>query len=529
MNRNVQPRFRRHTARRLLSAVFSLLLLPALAHATELVNDGWSDGQAAVFQAGFVSGEIGAARFVPAGPCPCSVRNVTLLYGGAVATRTVRLHLWEDGAGGWVPGPELFTWDYELTGADDAIQLIDLSGDGVFVNGPFRVGIEFLDGGLPSIARDDDGDIQGGSNSIRDSLLGWVDSSLLGLTGDWIIRAEIEEQGDLANELKNDSWPPSLAAHFQGGFVVGEAAAVRLVPPGPCPCVLNGVSVLIGGAPGFGDFGLRIWDDAALNDEPGALIYSQDMQLAAADAALNIIPLALEEIVVNGPFRVGFEMLNAGFPSVARDDDGITAGVNFIDEQTLGWVDSGSLGVTGDWIVRAAVTNQDLETASLGYDDWDAITLPAFQGGFVAGEIAAVRLVPDIPCPCVVQGVRLMFGGAPGNAPVTLRIWQDGGAVAPGAEVYSVPLVLAANDLALTALDLSAAGVVVSGPFRVGIEFGAAGAPSVARDHDGILPGLNFIFDDSATWSDATSSAVAGDWIIRATIVPETLFSSGFE
>ena len=81
----------------------------------------------------------------------------------------------------------------------------------------------------------------------------------------------------------------------------------------------------------------------------------------------------------------------------------------------------------------------------------------------------------------------------------------------------------------MTALDLSGAGVVVSGPFRVGIEFGAAGAPSVARDHDGILPGLNFIFDDSATWSDATSSAVAGDWIIRATIVPELLFESGFE
>ena len=57
--------------------------------------------QPAVFQGGFVSGEIGAARFVPAGPCPCFVSQVTLLYGGDNLTRTVRLHIWEDGAGEW--------------------------------------------------------------------------------------------------------------------------------------------------------------------------------------------------------------------------------------------------------------------------------------------------------------------------------------------------------------------------------------------------------------------------------------------
>ena len=71
--------------------------------ATELINDGWSDGQTAVFQGGFISGEIGAARFVPDGPCPCFVKQVTLLYGGASATRTVRVHVWEDGAGAWTP------------------------------------------------------------------------------------------------------------------------------------------------------------------------------------------------------------------------------------------------------------------------------------------------------------------------------------------------------------------------------------------------------------------------------------------
>ncbi len=349
------------------------------------------------------------------------------------------------------------------------------------------------------------------------------------MTGDWIIRATVEEQGDLVNELKNDSWSPTLVAHFQDGFVAGETAAVRMTPVGPCPCSVDGVSVLIGGAPGFADIGLRIWDDSAETDQPGALLYSYDYQLDAANATLNIIPLSQELISVTGPFRLGFEMLNAGVPSVARDDDGITPGVNFIDEDPRGWLESSTLGLTGDWITRAVVTNQNLETSALGHDNWDELTLPAFQDGFLAGEIAAVRLEPDIPCPCLVQGVRLMFGGAAGSEPVTLHIWDDGGAVTPGMQLFSLPLVLEANGLALNAIDLSATPILVNGPFRVGIEFGSAGAPSVARDHDGTVPSRNFIRDESPTWVDATTAGVTGDWIIRASIITETMLNSGFE
>jgi hypothetical protein len=498
------------------------------ANATVLINDGWSDGQSAAFQGGFVAGEIGAARFSPAGPCPCFVRQITLLYGGALSTRTIRLHVWEDGAGTWSPGLEILAGDFELTAANDALQLIDLSASGIFVNGPFRVGIEFLDDGLPAIARDADGDIQADTNFIFASGLGWVESSLLRVTGDWIIRATIEEQGDLADELKNDSWPPSLVAHFQGGFTAGEAAAVRMIPAGPCPCSVGAVSVLIGGAPGFADIGLRIWDDSTLTDDPGSLLHAQDLSLAA-NSTLNIIPLGAESISVNGPFRVGFEMLNTGFPSVARDDDGITAGVNFIDDQADGWVDSASKGLLGDWITRAVVTNQNLETSVLGYDNWNDVEFPVFQEGFSGGEIAAVRLVPSIACPCIVQGLRLMFGGTEGGAEVTLKIWEDGGALNPAAEVYSASMELTANDLALNAIDLSSAGIRVNGPFRVGVEFTTAGLPSVARDHDGTVPGRNFIYTDAATWVDATAEGVTGDWIIRASVIPNTLFLSGFE
>jgi hypothetical protein len=122
-----------------------------------------------------------------------------------------------------------------------------------------------------------------------------------------------------------------------------------------------------------------------------------------------------------------------------------------------------------------------------------------------------------------------MFGGASGSADVTLRFWDDSGVVDPGSLLFSIPLTLTANDLALNAIDLSTTPVLVNGPFRVGVEFASPGAPSVARDHDGTVPGRNFIFSDSVTWVDATTQGVTGDWIIRASIIPEAVFNSSFE
>jgi len=69
----------------------------------------------------------------------------------------------------------------------------------------------------------------------------------------------------------------------------------------------------------------------------------------------------------------------------------------------------------------------------------------------------------------------------------------------------------------------------VNGPFRVGVQFSAAGAPSVARDHDGTVPGRNFIYTDTPAWVDSTTQGVTGDWIIRASVIGDTVFDSGFE
>ena len=158
---------------------------------TVLQNDGWSDGQNAAFQGGFVAGEIGAVRLVPGQPG--DIEQIELLFGGSTAQQTVTLHIWDDSAEQINPGALLFSGDYLLTGADDAINVIDISAEQIQVPGPFRVGIEFQHTGYPSIARDDDGTINIDRNFIFTSNT-WFRSNLFGVTGDWIIRARMAGQ-----------------------------------------------------------------------------------------------------------------------------------------------------------------------------------------------------------------------------------------------------------------------------------------------------------------------------------------------
>ena len=179
--------------------IVGVLLLGAevAAQTEELRNDGFESGQPVSFQAGFVEGEIGAVRLVPTLSCPCRVENVSLLFGGAGGTLPVVLHIWDDAAGTVQPGPPLFADSFQLTGLNNALQVIDPSPTDVIVNGPFRVGIEFAHSGLPSIARDGDGDIDANANFILADVspLGffWFHSADFGVTGDWVIRATISQ------------------------------------------------------------------------------------------------------------------------------------------------------------------------------------------------------------------------------------------------------------------------------------------------------------------------------------------------
>jgi hypothetical protein len=73
------------------------------------------------------------------------------------------------------------------------------------------------------------------------------------------------------------------------------------------------------------------------------------------DAELQTLDLSAVGLTVQGRFRVGIQFAHSGSPSIASDGDGISAGLNFVDDSTLGWAAAEVLGVTGDWIIRATL------------------------------------------------------------------------------------------------------------------------------------------------------------------------------
>jgi hypothetical protein len=175
-----------------LAALVLLGLQAPPAPAEIALLDGWTSGQVAVFQGGFVAGETAAIRLTPTGPCPCQVDEVRFLFGGGGGTHDVTIRIWDDTALTDTPGAELHSVTVPVTGTNDFLQTVDLRAAGVTVSGPFRVGLEFTHDGYPSVARDNDGDLDFSGNFIDAQGLGWVPSWLLGLTGDWIIRAVVD-------------------------------------------------------------------------------------------------------------------------------------------------------------------------------------------------------------------------------------------------------------------------------------------------------------------------------------------------
>lgn len=172
-----------------------------------LQNDGFTSGAPVDFQGGFVPGEVAAARFVPQIICPCVVTKVTVLFGGANGVRNVGISVWEDAAGAALPGTLVSTSDVMLVGANSSLNEIDLSLSPVIVNGPFRIGLEFGQAGLPSVATDADGTINASANFILADVAGmlvWFQSSTFGVTGDFIIRATIDNQAPIDTDGDGD-------------------------------------------------------------------------------------------------------------------------------------------------------------------------------------------------------------------------------------------------------------------------------------------------------------------------------------
>lgn len=177
------------------TVILCLTWLPASVQAAEvtLQNDGFTNGGTAVYQGGFVAGEVAASSFDPVGNYPQALTEVLFLYGTSQVQTIVNLYVWDDAADTAEPGSEIYSESYVVQGSATAFSSIDLSGAGVLVNGPFRIGLEFTHDGSPSVARDNDGTINQSKNFIRANGFGWYESWLLGLTGDWVIRAVVDD------------------------------------------------------------------------------------------------------------------------------------------------------------------------------------------------------------------------------------------------------------------------------------------------------------------------------------------------
>jgi len=165
------------------------LMTPFPARADTLQNDGWTFGAQVGFQSGFVAGEEGAVTLGPVSQ-GMLMHTVQFLFGGNTSAASVTIRIYED-VGTAEPGTMLHQETLFLTGSETLLQELDVFPSQVFIpaGGSVRVSFRFVHAGLPSIARDSDGTIQTGRNWISTPGLGWVDSQLWGLTGDFIVRA----------------------------------------------------------------------------------------------------------------------------------------------------------------------------------------------------------------------------------------------------------------------------------------------------------------------------------------------------
>ena len=158
-------------------------------------------------------------------------------------------------------------------------------------------------------------------------------------------------------ELKNDGFVDGQAVGFQSGFSVGEIGASRFIAPGG-PTQLLKVRLLVGPAAVERTITLRVYDDTAGTPNPGAVIFDGDFELTGSANVMHQLDISGMSVFVPAQFRVGIESDQPGDPHIARDDDGtIAPNLNYIKETSLGWLTSQTLGLTGDWIIRAVVAD----------------------------------------------------------------------------------------------------------------------------------------------------------------------------
>ncbi len=160
-----------------------------------LRNDGFEDGQVAVFQGGFIAGECWSVTYKPApGDYPFQVVSVDALVGQVQVPKVFRVRVYSVDANN-APDEILANGDVLLSGSGANFNQVVFADHAIdtrtIESGNFAIAFCHANHEAePSIARDNDGMSSSDLNHIFASGM-WLTSNFYGVTGDWIQRAHI--------------------------------------------------------------------------------------------------------------------------------------------------------------------------------------------------------------------------------------------------------------------------------------------------------------------------------------------------
>lgn len=172
--------------------------------------------------------------------------------------------------------------------------------------------------------------------------------------------------------VKNDSVNNGTTAAIQSGFDEGETAAAWLTSP--CAGRIVAVQVfwrsLLGGEPPTLEDNITIYSQGVF-PFPGPIIHAFLEGPVMTDGVLNEfryldelntipidIPVSQGEVFIVA-LKFGSDPVPFVGPSVVTDSNGCQPGKNAVNAIGLGWVNACSLGISGDFMIRAVVNCEE--------------------------------------------------------------------------------------------------------------------------------------------------------------------------
>jgi MYXO-CTERM domain-containing protein len=248
-----------------LIAVAVALLMPNVAYGAveTYTNDSFGGEGTVAFQSGTIAGEIPTACFTPpSDDYPVRLLAVQFLFAGGSTgvERLINLKVFASGGGGSPPGDlVLDLQDVQVESSESALNEIDVSTAGLSTfRESFCVGIELTHDGVPTLATDIDRIAVPVNNWLwvldgtSREPIGWLQTSDLGVSGDWIIRARVDtSDSSTPSEDTGRPMPDAGVEDVPSGNDAGSDVFIASVSPNSAMADEEIEVVIIGG--GFTD------------------------------------------------------------------------------------------------------------------------------------------------------------------------------------------------------------------------------------------------------------------------------------